>query len=491
METPDTAAIPSLDGFSPTVQEIHVPTLTLDRFTSIVGEERASIVRDAAASAKAFLEGRVVWNVNSTGAGGGVAEMLQTLLGYARGAGVDARWLVIEGETGFFGITKRIHNGLHASTGDGGALGDAEQAHYAEVTARNATELCKLVRPMDIVILHDPQTAGMVSALRKLGAIVIWRCHIGADTTDPIVARTWEFLRPFLREVHAFIFTRAAYVPPWIDEKLVHFIPPSIDAFSTKNQPMDAPTARAILAQIGFLDPSCRNGATPEFTRNNGATALVERKASIIHSGTLPMLDSAIAVQVSRWDRLKDMLGVMQGFAMAGPNTSNAYLALVGPDVRAVTDDPEGAAVFAECMDAWQELPQPVRDRVLLILLPMDDIEENAAMVNAIQRFAAIVIQKSLHEGFGLTVTEAMWKGRPIIVSGVGGIQDQITNGEHGLVLSDPRDLVSFGSALERLFGDTALASRLGENARERCIKDFLGPRHLLQYVELFEKVAA
>jgi trehalose synthase len=472
-----------------TVKEIHVPTLELERFTAILGERRAETVRAAATQARALMADRVLWNINSTGAGGGVAEMLQTLVGYARGAGVDTRWLVIDGNQEFFAITKRIHNGLHASTGDGGELGPAEHAQYAAVVAGNIGQLRERIRPRDVVILHDPQTAGLVQPLREAGAIVIWRCHIGHDNTDPIVARTWEFLRPYLEGAHAYVFTRAVYAPPWLQNGSLHLIPPSIDAFSTKNHSMETGTVRSILAQIGLLDPSSRNGAAPTFTRNDGSSGKVERSASIVHSGPLPKLNTRLAVQVSRWDRLKDMLGVMHGFASSVTDT-DAYLALVGPDVRAVADDPEGAAVFAECMDAWQALPERVRNRIMLVLLPMDDIEENAAMVNAIQRFAAVVIQKSLHEGFGLTVTEAMWKGRPILVSGVGGIRDQITDGKHGLVLDDPADLEAFGAALDRLLKDRPTARRLGKNAKSRCLNHFLGPRHLLQYVELLGKVA-
>jgi trehalose synthase len=226
------------------------------------------------------------------------------------------------------------------------------------------------------------------------------------------------------------------------------------------------------------------NGA-PSFTRNDGSRARVERRASIVRSGSLPKSHSPIIVQVSRWDRLKDMLGVMQGFATSHAASNGTYLALVGPDVRAVADDPEGAEVFAECMATWQTLPEAVRDRVILVLLPMDDVEENAAMVNAIQRRAAVVIQKSLHEGFGLTVTEAMWKGRPIVASGVGGIQDQIDHGVHGLLLGDPSDLAAFGRILDRLVADRVLARRLGRNAQRRCRTHFLAPRHLLQYVQL------
>jgi trehalose synthase len=194
-------------------------------------------------------------------------------------------------------------------------------------------------------------------------------------------------------------------------------------------------------------------------------------------------------VQVSRWDRLKDMPGVMRGFASKVAGAGEVHLALVGPDVRAVADDPEGTAVFADCVDQWQALPRAVRDQILLVLLPMDDVEENAAMVNAIQRHAAVIVQKSLFEGFGLTVTEAMWKGRAIVASGVGGIRDQLAHETHALVLDDAGNLDAFGDAVNRLLADPALGRRLGRNAQRRCLAHFLAPRHLLQYVDLLDRL--
>ncbi len=469
-----------------TVKEVHVPTLSLERFTPVIGERRAAVIRDAAHHARIMLTDRVVWHISSTAAGGSVAEMLQTLLGYARGASVDARWLVIEGDPPFFVITKRIHNGLQNSPGDGGALGPEEQTHYTAVLTRNADVLRQRVRAGDLVVLHDPQTAGLVQPLKEAGTTVIWRSHIGYHTTTSIVERTWEFLRPHLRGADAYVFTRAAYVPPWLDGGPLCFIPPSIDVFATKNQPMSTATVRAILGHIGLLAPGASHGSRRAFTRNDGTPGRIERRATIVRSGQLLLPRSPLVVQISRWDRLKDMLGVMQGFARAAVPGSDACLALVGPDVRAVADDPEGAAVFAECVDLWQTLPRPVRDQVLLVLLPIDDVDENAAMVNAIQRHATVVVQKSLQEGFGLTVTEAMWKGRAIVASGVGGIRDQVSDDTHGIVLDDPSDLRTFGQSVNRLLNDRKLARRLGRNAQRRCLAHFLGPRHLLQYVDLF-----
>jgi trehalose synthase len=194
-----------------------------------------------------------------------------------------------------------------------------------------------------------------------------------------------------------------------------------------------------------------------------------------------------VVLQVSRWDRLKDMAGVLKGFTdHLDEMPEDAHLMLVGPDVFGVSDDPEGAEVLAECVTAWKALAEEAQDRVHLVALPMDDVDENAHIVNALQRHATVVVQKSLVEGFGLTVTEPMWKGKPVIASRVGGIQDQIVDGESGILLDDPADLDEFARVLARLLGDDALAERLGRGAYERVKDRFLGDRHLAQYVDLF-----
>ena len=223
------------------------------------------------------------------------------------------------------------------------------------------------------------------------------------------------------------------------------------------------------------------------FERLDGSVGFVERRAQMVEEEEL-RLDSPLLAQVSRWDRLKDPLGVLEAFAEHVHAEQEPHLLLAGPDVHAVTDDPEGAEVFAESEAAWRELPADVRRRVHLALLPMDDAEENAVIVNALQRRADVVAQKSLAEGFGLTVAEAMWKGRPVVATRVGGIQDQIEDGRTGYLVA-PRDLRAFGERVSGLLLDLHAAERMGEAARDRVRDLFLGPRHLGQYVDLLERV--
>ena len=189
-------------------------------------------------------------------------------------------------------------------------------------------------------------------------------------------------------------------------------------------------------------------------------------------------------LQVSRWDRLKDMAGVMRGFADHVAPSGDGYLMLVGPAVKNVSDDPEGAAVYGECLLQWRELSPAARKRILLITLPLDDIDENAAMVNALQRHATVIAQKSLAEGFGLTVSEGMWKGRPVIGSAVGGIIDQIPDGT-GILLPDPADLAAFGSAARLLLSDQERAARIGKAAHAHVREQYIGDVHLLRYARL------
>jgi trehalose synthase len=195
-------------------------------------------------------------------------------------------------------------------------------------------------------------------------------------------------------------------------------------------------------------------------------------------------------VQVSRWDRLKDPLGVLEGFARHVPDALGAHLLLAGPAAASVSDDPESDQVLRQVRRAGAALPRAARNRVHLACLPMEDLEENGAVVNAIQRRADVIVQKSLAEGFGLTVAEAMWKARPVLASRVGGIQDQIRHGTSGLLLEDPSDLVGFGRGIQTLLSDRDRAQRLGEQAHRRVGQEYLAPRRLTQELDLIDRVA-
>ncbi|MEE8369186.1 MAG: glycosyltransferase [Dehalococcoidia bacterium] len=471
------------------LHEVQVNAQPIDRFLPLFGEEGVQGVYKIADEARRSMEGRVFWNVNSTERGGGVAEMLRSLLPYVRGLDIDTRWIVISGTPEFFDITKRLHHALHGSAGDGSPLGERERDIYERVLHDNAEELAGLVRPRDFVLLHDPQTAGLAPHLLRLGAIVIWRCHVGTDEVNEQVDLGWRFLEPYLENVAANVFTRQQYIPECCDSGRSVIIPPSIDPFSAKNQNMDEDTIRAILVHTGLVEGPSGKG-TPTFIREDGSPGRVDRRADVSRLGRAPSWGTPLVVQVSRWDRLKDPVGVLHGFSkiVNGAAPADAELVLAGPNVKAIHDDPEQVATFDEVVAAWRQLPQGDRNRIHLACLPMADVEENAAIVNALQRHAAVIVQKSLQEGFGLTVTEAMWKSRPILASAVGGIQDQIENEVHGLLLKDPADAEAFGIALRRLLEDREFAERLGSNAGQRVRETYLGLRHLVQYADLLRR---
>lgn len=471
-----------MDGVSALTQ-VPIAPASPERFGPLLGEDYREI-EVAVRTAHTVLAGRVVWHVNSTARGGGVAEMLQSLLAYARGAGVDARWLTIGGSEAFFEVTKRLHNRLHGAPGDGGELGKAEHLIYESALQESATELTSLLREGDVVYLHDPQTAGIAPHIKARGINVVWRCHVGLDHPNELAREAWSFLSRYIQEADAYVFSREAFAWEGLERDKIWVVPPSIDAFSPKNQEMESDMVRAIMATIGLAEDG---GSTPVFERNDGSRGRVDRQAELDQEGPIPS-GMPLVAQVSRWDRLKDPIGVLQCFA---ENLSHpeAHLLLAGPAVAAVTDDPEGAQVLAEVRDRRAGLPPEIANRTHLACLPMDDVEENAAMVNAIQRSADIVLQKSLAEGFGLTVAEAMWKSRPVVAGRIGGIQDQIVDGVSGCLVDDPADLAAVGGALDSLLGDPERARSIGEAAHERVRESFLGSRHLVQYMQLIERM--
>lgn len=429
-----------------------------------------------AATLRELLGDRRVLNVNSTATGGGVAEMLATLIGYARGAGIESEWLVIAGDLDFFTLTKRVHNGLYGSPGDGGELGSSERASYERTLAANVARIGEEVRPGDVVIVHDPQPAGLIGPLIDLGAKVVWRCHVGYDGSNEWTERAWAFIRPYVEGAHAHVYSRESFAPEWIDRVLLRAIPPSIDPFTPKNADL---TASEVLALLRAADLLTVAEVEPD--------PRVMVPADIVREGTAPDAEVPLVVQVSRWDRMKDMVGVLRGFADYIP--SPAHLVLAGPATDGVSDDPESFEVWTETRAAWSRLPEHSRSRVHLAAIPMDNPAENALVVNALQRHASVVAQKSLAEGFGLTVAEAMWKRRPVVASAVGGIVDQVVDGETGVLLEDPYDLAGFGSAVQDLLENPDEADRLARNARDHIADRFLGDRHLLQYAELLSKL--
>lgn len=464
------------------MQEVHLVARSPEQLRAVVPTDRLRGLLDVIApQMHVALEGHSVVNVNSTATGGGVAEMLQVLLTFSRGAGVDTRWLVIEADPEFFAITKRLHHRLHGGVGDGGPLGAAEHDHYDTVMRDNADQLAATVFPGDAVILHDPQPAGLAASLKARGLPVVWRCHVGVDESNEFTEEAWSFLRPYLEpHVDGYVFTRSEYAPAWVPRDRLHVIKPAIDPLSAKNRELPAETVIGTLAHVGLIDAPRMEPVT--FPRADGSPGRIRHLADIVRTGPAPRPDDPLVVQVSRWDPLKDMAGVMHGFVEHVLDGTDAHLVLAGPVVTAVADDPEALQVLEDVTAQWRALPHAARGRVQLVCLPLNDVEENAAIVNALQRHATVVVQKSLAEGFGLTVTEAMYKGTPVVASDVGGIADQITDGVNGRLVADPRDLRAFGTAVRELLDHPEEAARLGTAGHDRVVDAFLPDSSLARW---------
>ncbi|HEU5106530.1 MAG TPA: glycosyltransferase [Solirubrobacterales bacterium] len=439
------------------LEQVDFEPAPLERFRPLLGKRFAEM-EEAAAAARETFAGRRVWHVNSTSQGGGVAEMLRALLPYARDAGVEVRWVVLAESDGFFDLTKRIHNHLHGDAGDGKPLDEAAREVYDRASRRSSQQLRELVAPGDVIYLHDPQPAGLVPAMKEAGLAVVWRCHIGVDHPNEVARAAWDFLRPYVELADAYVFSRRAYLWDGLDEEKTWFMPPVIDPFSPKNEDLDDEQVAAILAEV-------------------------EAEATILQTEPVPA-DAKVVTQVSRWDRLKDPEGLLRILAEHLEDPS-LHLCLVGPETEGVHDDPEGEHVYERVAARWHELDDEHRRRAHLISLPMDDLARNAAMVNALQRRSDVIVQKSLAEGFGLTVAEAMWKSKPVVASRVGGIQDQVVDGKTGVLVDDPRDLAAFGTAIAALAGDSERASTLGAAGREHVRESYLAIDRLREYVEL------
>ncbi len=393
-------------------------TRLLDRYAAIVGRD----VVDELAALAGYLRGVRVQNINTTAVGGGVAEILHQMIPLCRELGVDAAWDVMKGGEAFFQVTKSFHNALH---GQAETLTDEMVAIYQETTGRNLEELDL---SGDVVFIHDPQPAGLVQG-RRDGQRWLWRCHIDLSNPHPAF---WSYLEPFVRRFDASIFSAPQFarqlpIPQFL-------VAPSIDPLSDKNKELPREKVLAALERHG-IDPK-----------------------------------RPVVTQVSRFDRLKDPVGVVEAYRLVR-KSQDCQLVLAG---GSADDDPEGAQVLAEVRERAGDDPD-----IHLLLLPPDAHLE----INALQRGSTIILQKSLREGFALTVSEALWKGRPVIGSAVGGIPLQI---EHGVTGHLVRSVEGAAQSIKRLLSNPDYARELGKRGREHVRQNFLLTRHLKDYLCAF-----
>lgn len=469
------------------LHQVRVTPLGVERFEAILAPQRYLAFRRVVESARRQLKGRVVWNMSTTTpAAGGTAEMLRSSIACARGVGIDARWVVIPGDEEFFRITTRLYNHLHGSPGDGEALAEAEHAAYEATLQRSTAELGRMVRTGDVVILHNPQTAGLAEAARACGAIVLWRCHVGVAERNERIRAAWHFLERDLANVDAYVFPHRSYAWDILDVRRVAIIEHGIDAFSPKNQELETAAVDAILYASG-ITTEAPSRAHPVYVCVDGSPRRIDHRARVIEEQPLGPRTPYV-LQVGHWNRLKDPLGVLEGFTRGVARGTDAHLLLAGPELDPLGEGIEATSVFAETAAAWRALPVDLRSRVHLVCLPVDDAEENAAMVNALQRRATVVVQKSLAEPAGLAVAEAMWKGRPLVASRVGALQDQVEDGVTGLLVDDPNDLGAFADAVRTLLDDPVRARTIGEAAQRQSRDRWLGPQHVMRWAALIRR---
>ncbi|MBN1772243.1 MAG: glycosyltransferase [Deltaproteobacteria bacterium] len=397
-------------------------TIELQDYEPIVGPSRIGEIR----ALGRHLQGVRMLHVNSTAVGGGVAEILRRMIPLLREAGIDARWEVLEGDADFYRTTKSFHNGLQ---GLPVRVADAELEHYLEVNARNAARL-----PLDaeVLLIHDPQPAALIHHRHERSGTWIWRCHIDAATPSRPL---WRFLGPIVAGYDASIWSMPQFTRPLPHHQfLVH---PSIDPLAEKNRDLEPEEIEAVLDRL-----------------------------------QLPR-DLPFVLQVSRFDRFKDPVGVIHAWRLASRYVP-CRLVLVGGEA---TDDPEGAEVIAEVRAAAGDDPLVH----VLLLPPTADLE-----INALQRAAAVVLQKSTREGFGLTVSEAMWKGKPVIGGATGGITVQILDGITGFLV---HSVDGAAYRIRQLLSQPDRAHKMGERARALVRERFLITRHLLDYLALVQAV--
>jgi trehalose synthase len=407
------------------LQEVALGQRSLADYTHIVGKDTIDEIRALAEP----LQGKRVLHVNATAFGGGVSEILYTIVPLMNDIGLDAHWQVILGAEEFFNVTKLMHNSLQ---GDPTSISDQQWEVFQGYNAMNARDL---EGDWDVVIVHDPQPAGLFNNASEKSRHWVWRCHIDLSTPNP---STIERLRPLIEPYEASVWHLPQYVPEGITEG-VRIVPPAIDPLSPKNMAFSPEDAAFVSEQFG-IDP--------------------ER----------PLL-----CQVSRFDPWKDPMGVIDAYRAVREKVPDVQLALVG---SMATDDPEGWDFFNRTMAHADGDPD------IKILSNLNNV--GAIEVNAFQSQADVCIQKSTREGFGLTVTEALWKGRPTIGGDVGGIPLQIVDGESGYLVSSSEECAQ--RSLE-ILEDPDLAKRIGKAGKEHARQNFLSPRLLRDWLKIFSEI--
>jgi trehalose synthase len=460
---------------------------TLDEYSSYA--QLAAVVGDLRAEAATLvprLRGRRVLMLNSTARGGGVAEMAPRLVTLLTELGVETRWAVIGSDRPeFFSLTKQLHNMIH---GYGPTEITAEdKGIYDAVSRQNADALEPHLTPDDILIVHDPQPAGVGAILKeRLGLCTIWRCHIGHDEHVPQTKAAWRFLREYLADYDHCVFTATEYFPDYVSGR-ASIIHPALDPLSHKNRELSPPEIVAALCNAGLATPHhpVAGAPFPELAERLDGSGEFRPAANGTEIG---LLYRPIITQVSRWDRLKGLVPLLEAFhrlkkrAEEGTNGFTpelqhmihiARLVLAGPDPASIQDDPEGQEVLGELKRIYMGLDPAMQRDVAILSLPMGSLQHNALMVNALQRCSSLVVQNSLREGFGLTATEAMWKRVPVLGTQAVGLRMQIRDGLDGRLCQDPEDIDGVTDLLAEMLADSQQRELWARSAQRRAYSQF------------------
>jgi len=464
------------------------PTITLDDYAAIAFLAGAvhELRQEADAVLPAFKR-RSVLMLNSTATGGGVAEMLPRMVLLLNELGITAHWAVLaSARPEFFRLTKRLHNLIH---GQGDHELQAEDARlYAEISRGFAEDLRAHLQPDDLLIVHDPQPLGAGAMLKQaLPVKLIWRCHIGLDADLPATRSAWNFLRPYAEACDHAIFSAPEYIPGFL-AKNASVIHPGIDPLSHKNRMLTPHKLTGILCN-GGLSQEHAPVLTPPFPQQ----ARRLQPDGSFGPATLPdeigFLYRPIVAQVSRWDRLKGFEPLLAAFLRLKSRLHEGgstlperrcrqleilRLVLAGPDPDSIQDDPEGRETFEQLRRAYCGLAPELQQDIAVLCLPMTSRKNNELMVNAIQRCASIVVQNSIREGFGLTVTEAMWKGAPVLGTEACGIRHQVRDGIEGRLVRNPEDPEEIARLLDEMLSDDSQRERWSRNAQKRAHTEFL-----------------
>lgn len=440
-----------------------------------------------------------VWMLNSTVQGGGVAEMMPKLVGLLRELGVRTEWVVMGADDErFFTLTKRLHNMIHGSGTPAFAPSDYEV--YQTVSRQVADALHDRIGPKDVLVVHDPQPAAVGALLKEeTGIPTVWRSHIGLDRSTPTTQAAWTFLKPWISTYDRVVFSVRDYVPDFLTS-CADIIPPAIDPLSAKNQDLSAHKLAGIL-----VNASLAASDQPVLHDDFENPAMRLQPDGVFAPATEPeglgLLYRPILTEVSRWDRLKGFEPLLEGFnrlkthirLKLDPSDLHrrrldlVRLVLAGPDPASIQDDPEGLEVFERICDRWRLLDPEVQRDVAVLVLPMGSRRINALMVNALQRCSTVVVQNSLREGFGLTVTEAMWKARPVLGTRAVGIREQIRDGIHGRLVHDAEDADEIAAALDTMLCDAPQREAWARNGQQRVVDEYLVFSQARRWIQTIE----